>query len=155
MPTIIGKVIMKILLTSFQHSKILTTISRFSVARWQPKGFSYPKLYCFSPRVTGGMDLTTEFSPKDYKTFYDEILEDNRNEIKEFMMEQFELATPILALCCWCNSSRQKDREHLYCHTILIGHYIKKQFPYVEFNYCDGRDKDWFADIFLGEEDNE
>lgn len=141
---------MKILLTSFQHSTSLPTIPRFSTARWQSNGFNYPELPFLAPWIDG-LVLTTELEPKIYKSYYDEILDTNHKQLEEFIEDHQNI--PILALCCWCNPTRQKDQEHLYCHTILIGHYLKKHFPDIELYYCDGRDKDWFADIFLGDKE--
>jgi len=143
---------MKILLTSFQHSISLPTVTRFSTARWMPKGFNYPELRFLAP-IISGRALTTELEPEVYRSQYDEILKAGHEQLEEFIEEH--QSTPILALCCWCSSTRQKSQEHLYCHTILIGHHLRKHFPNIELYYCDGRDKDWFADIFLGEEDNE
>ena len=143
---------MKVLLTTFQHGKELLTVDTYSTARWMPKGFDCVELSFLAPfDPDTGIKMTTDMEPSVYMAKYLRILEANHMQIKEFVEFESESAS-IVALCCWCDKSRQQEYEHLYCHTILIGRYLEKHFPDLRVYYCKGRERNWFANIYLGDE---
>ena len=139
---------MKVILTSFLHSKGINE-PRYSVARYQPKGFSYPVLGFLAPfDVDTGRKMTAGMDPDLYKRKYEKVLESAEEQLEKFFAE-YEDDTVVF--CCWCNFKRQDTQEHLYCHTILIGRFIEERHPEFKVKYLDGRDRDWFSDIYLGE----
>lgn len=140
---------MKVLLTSFRHSKSLED-PKYSVARWQPDGFDYlalPFLAPFDP-VTGA-NMLVKMDPDLFRRKYEQILENGAEQLDKFFEK---CKDESVVFCCWCTMARQKTQEHLYCHTVLLGRYIEERYPDFEVEYLDGRSRDWFSDIYLGEE---
>lgn len=142
---------MKIILTSFRHSKTFLDLPKYSTARWSPKPFNhYPELLFLAPfdpdipskPLTAGMD------PDLFMRKYNRVLEEAKVELDAFLAD---VEDDTIVMCCWCYMSRQPTQEHLYCHTILLGRFIEEHWD-VEVEYLDGRHRDWFSDIYLGED---
>ncbi len=150
MPTITKRIMkVEVILTSFQYSKSIESIPRYSVARWQPKGFSYPVLGFLAPfDVDTGKKMTAALPSDLYIRKYEKILEAAEGSLAEFFAQ---CEDETVMFCCWCSQSNRTSEKYLYCHTILIGRFIEEHYPDFRVQYLDGRHKDWFSDIYLGE----
>lgn len=121
---------MMIYLQSF-FSKPLAT--PYSVARWQPQGYDYPELTPFIPILDGRP--IKGVPPDAYLELYAKALASRWDAVRHVVKW---LRGKDVTLCCWCNPSRQKHYERLFCHTILIGFLLEKAG--IEVMYLDGRE---------------
>lgn len=89
----------------------------FSVARWQPRGFSYPEIRCLAPFDADGRPIRG-LSPERYLEVYAVALASRWPEIRRALEY---LKRRDVSLLCWCNPERQRGYPKLFCHTILVG----------------------------------
>lgn len=107
----------------------------YSVARWQPNGFSYPEIDYLKPLYPNGRPIKN-IPPGEFLQRYVAVLKLNRDKL----LKDLEL-TPLdkeITFCCWCNEKRQKKHDKLFCHTILIGYAIEALSEH-QVSYMDGR----------------
>ena len=126
---------MSVLITSFQESKKATG-EKYSVATFQPKGFSYNQLPFLAPLDPTGRRI--------------HLLDNSKNSLAEFkkaVREGYENRWHIISkwlsklsnekdivLCCWCPYSQGskeqiKQKGYFICHIGLIALMIKKHRP--------------------------
>jgi len=118
----------------------------YSVARWQPNGFSYKTLKVLVPYRKDGSAIK-DLLPDEYLVEYLKALKHRYKEVKKL----FKLMGNEVdyTLCCWCNPKGQKGYEKLFCHTIIIGYLAEHEFN-MDVKYLDGRDKPvWDKKQFL------
>ena len=132
---------MRIILTSFRDSVNWPRTHQYSVARWQPKnlGRRWPELQELSARDSTGNPLRN-LAPNVFRKKYEDRLAGVGGTTLHMLLERHLADAPNedLALLCWCNPSRPKQHEKLYCHRILIGYWIEEHFPDIEVVYADG-----------------
>ena len=125
------------MLTSFRDAKN-HSCTKYSIARWQPKNTVYPELKFLAPKHSDGTaikDLPPEIYRRDYEKY---VL--NKPETHKQLSALIDLMDDgdTIALLCWCNLARQAEYSKLFCHRILVGYYIEKNFPAVKVVYEDG-----------------
>ena len=123
-----------IILTSFKKSKKFKG-EKYSVARWQPKGFKYPVLEFLDATDENGSAL--HFSMFDnplrgYEKSWEKKIKKNWKVIKRWIDDIEE--DENIVLCCWCPftaSSQEQIKKFgsFACHTGLIGKLIKEERP--------------------------
>lgn len=106
----------------------------FSVARWQPRGFSYPEIRCLAPFDADGRPIRG-LPPERYLEAYAVALASRWPEVRR-ALEHFKRRD--VSLLCWCNPKRQRGYPKLFCHTILIG-FLAERFG-LPVMYLDGRE---------------
>lgn len=121
-----------VVLTSFRDApKIPDVGEKYSIARWQPKGCNYPRF-----PVAIQPYFERHLSPPDYQVKYEALLKRNYDDLYAFFSTLCPQET--MTLLCWCNLDRQKGYDKLYCHRILVGYWIEKNFPSYTVVYRDG-----------------
>ncbi len=122
----------------------------FSVARWQPKGYSYHTIALFVPYDEYG-NAIRKIPPVEYLHKYCGVLKRNFDNINN-LVTALKNDGRDFTFCCWCNRARQMQYDKLFCHTILIGYFIEKFFSGIEVVYWDGRDNPvWTREEFNSE----
>ena len=127
----------RVLLTSFRDAKNHDCF-KYSIARWQPKGYTFPVLDHLAPLYPSGRAITM-LEPEPYRYKYEASVlskEAAQEQLCDIIRAMNENDT--IALLCWCNPSRQGEHNKLMCHRILVGFWIEKNIPDVEVVYLDG-----------------
>lgn len=127
----------RVVLTSFEDSRYHGG-RKYSVARWQPKGYKYHELPFLAPFDVQTGKALVHLEPVVYRQKYEQVLLQAREPLRAFVGNCPEVE---VVFCCWCDPGRQAGYEKLYCHTILIGYLLEEMFPALEIEYADGRDK--------------
>ena len=127
----------KVVLTSFRDADKWDS-SAWSVARWQPSDCGYFSLPFFAPWDPDTNRGMVHLEPDVFKEKYERVLDLHHLSIVRFVKNVAHLEQVVLL--CWCHPDRQRDYDKLYCHTILIGHYLEKHFPELKVVYADGRE---------------
>jgi len=129
-----------IILTSFRDGKNYDNVGhyKYSISRWQPKASKYQELRSLAPFYPDGRAIKG-ISPDQYRAAYEENVLSNPN-VKRQIQAVLDLmaAGETAVLMCWCNLSRQEEYSKLFCHRILVGYYIEKNFPQIKVVYADG-----------------
>jgi len=125
-------------------------IPAYSIAVYQPKGFSYPKLDMFDIRDEAGnwvrpRDFVGEGhdaakpAPDLLRRYHDRLFElyrDRWQAVQQFGQNAFEIAqlVPLLsgedsALCCWCPYDRAAQRQlrdygSFVCHSWAVESFL-------------------------------
>jgi len=154
-----------IVLTSFKDSEWITkklNIDKeniYSVARWQPKGYSYKKLTFLSATDKEGNKLLLRNFENPIQDYADALKEGYKarwKEIKKWLNNLDNNEDIILA--CWCPHSKQTEKQiekfgTFCCHTGLIGKMINKHRPDITVVLDRDRDKnlvpEWKPDTYL------
>lgn len=127
---------MKIILTSFRDAKNHEG-APYSIARWKPSHFSWiPQLPVNLLPLYNGIPLK-DLEPHVFRRYYEKILEGSVKDMDSYLKQVCE-ETDSLVLCCWCHPERQKGRDKLFCHRILVGYWIERHWPEIEVIYADG-----------------
>jgi len=126
----------KVVLTSFRDAKNWQG-AKFSIARWQPNDMHFPVFPIPIQPFYKGVPLRN-LHPTEYRLKYNEILYNHSDELKRFFLSQ--LPDTTIVLLCWCNPTRQKGYNKLYCHRILVGYWLEINCSWVEIIYADGAD---------------
>ena len=127
----------RVVLTSFRDAENWDG-PKWSTARFQPKDCSYPQLPFLAPWDPDTHKKMVHLEPDVFREKYERLLTKKRFFIWQFISTRIE---EEIVLLCWCHPDRQKKYDKLYCHTILLGHYLEETFPTLEIVYADGRDK--------------
>lgn len=126
-----------IILTSFRDARN-HNCPKYSIARWQPKGCTYPEIKSLMPKYPDGKPIINLESDR-YRLMYEEYVL-KKLEVRKQISALIDLMDNdgSVALLCWCNPARQAEYPKLMCHRILVGYYIEKYFPAIAVMYCDG-----------------
>jgi len=125
---------MRVILTSFRDAANHTG-EKFSIARWQPRGFHIPELRCLAPLDSHNIPIYHLPSDEYRRRYESEVLS---SDAAFAQIASNLLSYKDLVLCCWCNPDRQKGYAKLMCHRVLVGYFIEKRLPMVEVVYKDG-----------------
>lgn len=130
----------KIILTSFRDAKNYDDAKsyKYSISRWQPRNSTYTELKSLAPFDRNGRAIKS-LPPDIYREVYEREVLSSQNARKQLqavvdLMNDGEQAI----LMCWCNPARQEEYSKLFCHRILVGWFIEKNFPYIAVVYADG-----------------
>ena len=123
-----------VILTSFQKSKGFGG-DKFSVARFQPKGFKYPDLLFLAAQDKRGQKMALDNYIEPVAGFAKALHEaymSRWNDIEPWLNSLTE--NKDIVLCCWCPySDSSKEEVKLFgtfaCHSGLIGQLINKHRP--------------------------
>lgn len=129
----------RIILTSFRDAKNHECV-KYSIARWQPRGCTYPALGKLAPFFPTGRPITG-LDPEPYRYEYEKNVlnsEEAQRQLRGVIDSMNDGDT--IALLCWCNLSRQREYPKLMCHRVLVGFWIENNLPGVEVIYLDGAD---------------
>lgn len=141
-----------IIFTSFKKSYQYAG-QKFSVARYQPKGFHFTELSFFAAEDENGDRIklgNSDNSIAEYKKAFRKGCKARWAEI-EIWLKALK-PEDDLVLCCWCpyskGSEKQlKDTGVFACHTGLIAQMIKKHRPDIRVALDEDREKhlvkDW------------
>lgn len=127
---------MRVILTSFRDADNWKG-AKYSVARWQPKEYHFMRFPVAVQPVWKGKPMV-HLHPDEFRVLYETILGEHTDELKAW----FNSRNPAdeIVLLCWCYPERQPKYDKLYCHRILLGYWIEKNFPLIEVVYADGAD---------------
>ena len=140
--------------TSFKKSHLYAG-EKFSVARYQPKGFRYQETSFLAAEDENGERIklrNTEDSIAQYKKAFRRGCKVRWPEI-EAWLKSLDAAKDYV-LCCWCpysqSSEKQlKDTGVFACHTGLIAQIIRKHRPDIQIAMDTDREKhlikDWLV----------
>jgi hypothetical protein len=130
---------MDIYLQSFFSEPIT---SPFSIARFQPDGFTYPAIDIFKPYTQSRNPITSK-DPNIFLEAYCMLILRNFKEIERWLLMTIE-HNENLTLCCWCNPTRRTYQGKLLCHSILVGYTLeniaKVHNKTLHIIYLDGRE---------------
>ncbi len=127
----------KVILTSFRDAKN-HHCTKFSIARWQPKGYSYPELKRLAPYYQDGRPIKG-ISPYEFRIAYETNVLTQDSATAQLVSVIASMGyNETIALLCWCNPSRQPPPKKLMCHRILVGYWIENHCSDVEVVYLDG-----------------
>ena len=137
---------MSVILCSFANADGHARGARYSTARWQPRGCSYPTLWFFAPFREDGSPIKM-MPPEEYRLEYIKhvLFGPRRDQINRWLARL--RADEDVTLMCWCNAGRQRGYPKLMCHTILIGYLIRLRRPDVEVVFADGRENPVWDDL--------
>jgi len=129
---------MSIILTSFKCSKSFKG-EKFSVARWQPKGFNYRTLNFLSAVDIYGNPLhLSRFKTNPLQEYKKQWFGGiwHRNRFIKQWLESLKNEEDLV-LCCWYPYSQPTQEQiKLYgtfaCHTGLIGQLVKRERKDIE-----------------------
>lgn len=133
-----------VVITSFKKSKNYRG-DKYSIARFQPKGFVFPTLQFFAAVDTNGEKLTIDEVASDIDVYEKQLLAGYKkrwNKIKKWLDSLEEHKT--IVLCCWCpysNPAKAQLRElgKFCCHSGLVGQLINKYRPDITILLDDDR----------------
>lgn len=125
---------MAIILTSFNRSKEIDGL-KFSISRFQPKGFQLPELNFLAAVDRDGkkMLLRNYIDPiRGYEKALRDAYKERWDRIKKWL-DELSSAKDIV-LCCWCPYSQATKEQiqvfgYFACHSGLIGLMIEKHRP--------------------------
>jgi len=130
----------KVILTSFRDAPNYKFGQRYSIARWQPKGCSYPEMLALGARDIHGSPLRL-LEPAKFQRLYNERLRLPEAKVSLALINTIAGTPDDVLLLCWCHPERQKGHATLYCHRILVGYELERLYPEIEVVYADGADK--------------
>ncbi len=132
---------MNVLITSFQRSHDLQQLlmPTFSVAMYQPKGYTLPRVDWALIGHPDGSDWIRPRNfighPKPLESYREALME--RYEARIFDAKLWfdgmaQTGHQAVAFCCWCPYDQAAQRqmgEHgsYVCHTDVLGEYIEKR----------------------------
>ncbi len=127
----------KVILTSFREAKNHDCI-KFSIARWQPKGYKYPELRWLMPYYADGKPIIG-IPPDEHRLAYESSVLTPDNTVAQLVgLISSTEDEETVAFLCWCNPLRQPPPKKLMCHRILVGYWIEDHYPDIEVVYLDG-----------------
>jgi len=109
---------------------------KYSVATFQPSGFSYQQLIFLAPiDETGNRIRLSVFSDEHIEQFKKAVFlayESRWSTIKKWLLSLSN--DEDIVLCCWCpysGSSKQQTKDHgcFICHSGLVAQIIKEHRP--------------------------
>ena len=126
-----------VILTSFKNIGDFDG-KKFSVARWQPKGFNIWALDFLAAEGAGGVELhLRDFKDplKEFAAAYREGLKERWSKVETWLGEIDPEESIVLA--CWCPYSKATQEQmsrfgSFCCHTGLIGRLVQKFRPDVD-----------------------
>jgi hypothetical protein len=114
----------------------------YSVARYQPKNFSYNELHMFKPYNRDGSVLNTKH-PSLFLEGYCLILKREFLNIERWTLSINNMREDI-SLLCWCDEKKFNCEGKLLCHTIMIGYLIERISRFynldIKVEYHNGRE---------------
>lgn len=133
-------------LTSFAKSGQFRG-KKYSVSRWQPKGFQYPVLDFLSAVDAAGKPLKLQkFSDPltDYKKAFIDGIKARWDRVYPWLKGL--RPSEDVVLCCWCPYSATSQKQikefgTFACHTGLIGQLIQKFRPDIKVVLDNDREK--------------
>ena len=130
---------MKIVLTSFRDARNWKGTS-CSIAKYPPKNSDMPDFLVDVKPVYKGQNLSPYMNPENFRLKYEWILEQQRVKLIDLLCR---IDDETLVLCCWCNIESQFKKfpqfgYKLFCHRILLGYWVERNFPYTIVKYSDG-----------------
>lgn len=138
---------MNVYMTSFFKVNDDNTPEEFvphSVAVYQPKGYTLPKIAWTDIRKDGKWIRPREFmdDPSPAEAYWSAIL-DHYDTREDEAWEWYETAPEYLAMCCWCPSDRAAQRQlkefgSFICHTGPLGEWLESRLG-VHVSYDEDR----------------
>lgn len=140
-----------IVITSFKKSYQYEG-QKFSVARYQPKGFHYTELSFLAAEDENGDRIklrNSEDSIAQYKKAFRRGCKARWSEIDEWLKAL--KPEDDMVLCCWCPYSQSSNKQLkeagvFACHTGLIAQVIKKHRPDIKILMDEDREKHLIKD---------
>lgn len=141
-----------VIFTSFKKIKHYNHAEPYSIAVFQPKGFSLPSLPFLFPIDERGARIMLE-NFKNPETEYPIALRQAykaRWTIIQKWMHSLSQQTKDLVLCCWCpytQIAKQELKTHhsFFCHSGLVAKMLVKHCPHVSVLLDDDRKHDLAA----------